>query len=64
MNKDTLLPQGEGIRNAVRWFSEQGDYSAATIEEAARRFDLSPVEEDFLLRHFQTSVDDEKNKSP
>jgi len=40
--KDTLLPQGEGIRNAVRWFSEQGDYSAATIEEAARRFDLSP----------------------
>jgi hypothetical protein len=49
---DTLLPQGEDLRRAVRWLSEQRDYSARAIEDAARRFDLSPRDEEFLLRHF------------
>ncbi len=54
MKKDTLSSRGEGIRKAVRWLAEQKDFSAAAIEEAARRFDLSPLEEDFLLRRFHS----------
>ncbi len=50
--KHGLWPEGEGLRNAVRWISERGVPSARTIEEAARRFDLSPLEEEFLLRYF------------
>ena len=50
--RNGLWPEGEGLRNAVRWISERGDHSARTIEEAARRFDLSQVEEEFLLRYF------------
>jgi hypothetical protein len=46
----TLLPRGEALRRAVRWLSEEGRHDAAAIEEAAIRFDLSPLEEDFLLR--------------
>lgn len=49
---DDILPHGEGLRRAVRWLSEQGRHDAAAIEEAARRFDLTPLEEEFLLRYF------------
>jgi hypothetical protein len=49
--RDAILPPGERLRRAVRWLSEQGRHDAAAIEEAARRFDLTPLEEAFLLRH-------------
>ena len=49
----SLLPEHEGLRRAVEWLSEQPVRDAATIEAAARRFDLSPVDEEFLLRHFR-----------
>lgn len=48
---DDILPHGEGLRRALRWLSEQGRHDAAAIEEAAQRFDLTPLEEDFLLTH-------------
>jgi len=38
----------------VEWLIEQPARDAPTIEEAARRFDLSPVDEEFLLRHFRS----------
>lgn len=47
-----VQPKGENLRKAVRWLSEHHRYTADAIEEAARRFDLSPVEEQFLLQHF------------
>lgn len=47
-----VQPKGEALRRAVRWLSERGDYGAEAIDEAARRFDLSPLEEEFLLTHF------------
>lgn len=50
--KHGIMPEGEALRNAVRWLAHDGDYSLAAIEVAARRFDLSPAEEDFLIRHF------------
>jgi len=37
----------------VRWLSEQGRHDAAAVEEASRRFDLSPLDEEFLLRHLR-----------
>ncbi len=50
----SLLPEHEGLRRAVEWLIEQPARDAPTIEEAARRFDLSPVDEEFLLRHFRS----------
>ena len=47
-----VIPHGEGLRRAVRWLSDERRHDAAAVEEAARRFDLSPLEEDFLLRYF------------
>ena len=47
-----LFPKGEALRRAIRWLSEQGRHNHAAIDEAARRFDLSPSEEAFLHRHF------------
>lgn len=52
MTGEKILPQGESLRRAVRWLGEQARHDAATIEEAARRFDLTPADEEFLLRHF------------
>jgi hypothetical protein len=52
---DALLPEHEGLRRAVQWLSTQASWDAETIEEASRRFDLSPLDEEFLLRHFRLS---------
>lgn len=46
-----ILPKGENLRRAVRWLSDEGRHNAAAIEEAAVRFDLTPLEEAFLLEH-------------
>ena len=48
-----LMPEGESLRRAVRWISDQyrdnpGAGFRKLIEQAAVRFDLSPVEVDFL----------------
>lgn len=48
----SLLPEHEGLRQAVRWLAMQCSWDAKVIEEASRQFDLSPLDEDFLLRHF------------
>ncbi len=50
-----LLPHGESLRRAIRWLDdrvkeEPGVDRARLVGEAAARFDLSPLEEDFLLR--------------
>ena len=48
----SIYPKGEALRQAVRWVSDAHRYDLATIEEACRRYDLSPNEEEFLIRHF------------
>lgn len=53
-SKQSLLPEGENLRRAVRWLSEHAPPTAAVINQAACRFDLTPLEEDFLLREFQS----------
>ena len=44
------------IKQAVQWLDEQiHDHPDADrmklVDEASRRFDLSPLDEDFLVRH-------------
>ena len=52
MSNNTILPEGENLRRALRWISEKGSLSLPVIEEASIRFDLSPADADFLIRHF------------
>lgn len=49
---EKIQARGEDLRRAIRWLSDQGDYRAAAIDEAARKFDLSPLDTDFLITHF------------
>jgi hypothetical protein len=53
-----VLPGGEGIRGALKWLSERRQEDPAAprmklIEEAALRFDLTPIEADFLARNWK-----------
>jgi len=46
-----------GLKKAIHWISEERRRDpeirlAKLIEEACRKFDLSPVDCDFLYRHF------------
>jgi hypothetical protein len=54
----TILPQGEDLRKAVKWISEERQSSPARklaklIEEASVKFDLSPADGDFLFKFFK-----------
>lgn len=52
MSKDGILPEKENLRRAVKWISDQGNFGLKVIEEASIRFNLSPSDESFLIRHF------------
>ena len=57
----TIQPDSEDIRKAVKWISEErkherGRTIGKILEEASRKFDLSPLEAEFLQRF----VKDEK----
>lgn len=52
MSNRRLTPDGEGLRKAVRWLGEHRPVTRERVDEAARRFDLSPLETDFLLREY------------
>jgi hypothetical protein len=52
-----VLPEGENLRSALKWLSERrledpGASRTKLIDEAALRFDLSPVEVDFLMQRW------------
>ncbi len=54
----TLMPKGEDIRKAVKWIAdnlEANPDQARTklVEEAVFKFDLSPLEAEFLLNFFR-----------
>ncbi|MFZ5555238.1 MAG: hypothetical protein ACOZDY_00720 [Pseudomonadota bacterium] len=52
-NLGSAIPEREGLRRAAAWLAEQPQRDARTIEEASRRFNLSPLDEQFLLDHFR-----------
>lgn len=58
MGSSTILPDKENFRRAVKWISGQGEFSLKVVEEASVRFDLSPTDEEFLLRHFTKPKED------
>jgi len=54
----SLMPEGESLRRALRWLSDRRQEDpraprAKLISDASERFDLSPVEEEFLLRDWK-----------
>jgi hypothetical protein len=49
-----ILPDGEHVRRAIRWISDRRRDAAhhrdlELVYEAALRFDLSPLEEEWLM---------------
>lgn len=53
----SILPEGEQLRKAIKWISdERAEHPGAPlftlIEKACLKFDLSPKDGDFLMRHF------------
>ncbi|MCX7982703.1 MAG: hypothetical protein N2572_07325 [Syntrophales bacterium] len=54
----TVMPEGENIRNAIKWISAQqeenkGEPLMKLIEKAALQFDLSPLDTEFLMNFFR-----------
>ena len=52
----SIQPNGEDLRKAVKWISEERQFNPGKqlktlVEEACMKFDLSPKDADFLLRH-------------
>jgi hypothetical protein len=55
--KSDILPHGDGLRSALRWLDGQrqdqpGALRGKLIDEAALRFDLTPLEVEFLLSNW------------
>jgi hypothetical protein len=48
-----IVPRGEALRRAVAWLAEQDAWTPSLIEQACQRFDVSPEDEEFLLREFR-----------
>jgi len=54
----SIQPQGEDLRNAITWISElRREAEAAPLKNlmarACVKFDLSPVDAEFLERYFE-----------
>ena len=51
----TIQPEGEVLRKAVKWVSEERKYEPSRkvkeiVEEATLKFDLSPKDAEYLFR--------------
>ncbi len=51
-----IQPKGENLRKAIRWLAQQPDKDLSTIDQACQQFDLSPIEEEFLLQEFRSQT--------
>ena len=54
----TVQPEGEDLRKAVKWISEERKYNpeavtSKLIEEACLKFDLSPMDAEYLRNFFK-----------
>jgi len=57
----SIEPEGEDLRKAVKWISEQRQCGTTQklvelVEEACKRFDLSPKDEEFLFKTLKKSA--------
>jgi len=53
-----MIPQGENLRKAVKWISEERERSpnekiSDLIHKACLRFDLQPNDEEFIIRFYR-----------
>jgi hypothetical protein len=53
-----IQPEGEDLRKAVKWISDERTYGAEKtlrklIEEAGLKFDLSPMDAEYLVNFFR-----------
>lgn len=53
-----MMPQGEDIRKAVKWIAENLEANpeqlrTKLIEQAVFKFDLSPLDTEFLMNFFR-----------
>jgi len=56
----TVQPEGEDLRKAVKWISDERRYGAdktfiKLIEEAGLKFNLSPLDQEYLINFFRKS---------
>ena len=54
----TIQPKGENMRQAIRWISaerleDESKPIQKLIQEAARRFNLSPMDEEYLVSFYR-----------
>jgi hypothetical protein len=54
----SIMPQGEDLRKAVKWISEAREVDpeatlSKIVEQAGTKFDLSPIDCEFLCRFFK-----------
>jgi hypothetical protein len=54
----TVQPEGEDLRKAVKWISDERQYGdpkplIKLIEEASLKFDLSPIDAEYLVNFFR-----------
>ena len=59
----TIQPEGEALRKAVKWISEERKYGSdkkhfKLIEEACLKFNLSPLDEEYLLKFMRRKEDE------
>lgn len=55
---DQVMPEGEDLRRAIKWISNNREDNGGVplqklIEEAVFKFDLSPVDQEFLIGFFK-----------
>ncbi len=53
----TVMPEGEDVKRAIKWISARRQDAPETplsrlIEEAVFQFDLSPLDQEFLMGFF------------
>jgi len=59
----TVLPEGQSVRQAVRWISEQTKIEPNAsplkfVSEAISKFDLSPKDSAFLMNFYKNIKND------
>ena len=57
----SIQPEGESLRKAVKWISEEKQAGSSKtreqlMEEACLKFNLTPMEEEYLIRSLKDII--------
>lgn len=53
MTTSPVVPNSEALQRAIQWLSDNHAWTAHGIQEACARFDVTPLDEEFLLRELR-----------